>query len=134
MFFLLGLRDEESAQFGFRCARAGAKLDPAIAQQIERGDALRDARGVIDVGRRLDDAVTDANVLGALADRGQKYFGRRRVRVFFEEVMLGGPDVVVSALIGQDRLFQRILEQRVLGIADPGPGELMFVKTAKFHE
>ena len=85
-------------------------------------------------GRRLHDAVADANVLGALAHRGKKYFGRRGVRIFFQEVMLGGPDVVVSALIGQDGLFERVLEQRVLGIASPGTGELMFVKTAKFHE
>ena len=48
--------------------------------------------------------------------------------------MLGGPHVVVSVLIGKDRLFERVLEQRVLGIAGPGTGELMFVKTAKFHE
>ena len=122
MSFLLGLRHVESAQFGLRSARAGAELDAAVAEQIERRDALRDARGMIDVGRRLDDAVTDANVLGALADRGQKYFGRRRVRVFFEEMMLGGPDIVVSALIGQARLFQRVLEQRVLGIRRPRAG------------
>ncbi len=113
----LRLRDQESAQFGFGCAGAGAEFDPAVAQQIERRDALGYARGVVDVGRRLHDAVADANVPGALAHRGEKYFGRRGVRVFFEEVMLGGPDVVVSALIGQNRLFQRILEQRVLGIA-----------------
>jgi hypothetical protein len=130
----LGLRDVESAQLGFRCARAGAKLDAAVAQQIERGNALGDARRVINIRRRLHDAVSDANVLGALAHRGEKHFGRRGVRVFFQEVMLGGPDIVVSALIGQDGLFQRVLEQRMLGIADPGPGELMFVKTAKFHE
>ena len=78
--------------------------------------------------------MADANVLGALAHRGEKDFGRRGVRVLFQEMMLGGPDVVVSALIGEDRLFERILEQRVLGIAGPGPGELMLVKTAKFHE
>ena len=134
MFFFSDLRDQESAQFRFGCAGAGAKLHAAIAQQIERGDALGDARGMIDVRRRLHDAVADANVLGALAHRGEKYFGRRGVRVFFQEMMLGGPNVIVSALIGQNGLFQRVLEQRVLGIAGPGPGELMFVKTAKFHE
>jgi hypothetical protein len=30
-------------------------------------------------------------------------------------------------------LLERILEQRVLGIGGPGPGELMLVETAKFH-
>jgi len=63
------LRDQESAQLGFGCACAGAELDSAIAQQIERCDALGDARGVIDVRRRLNDAMADPNVPGALADR-----------------------------------------------------------------
>jgi hypothetical protein len=54
--------------------------------------------------------------------------------VFFEEVMFGGPNVVVSALIGEHGLLESILEQRVLGIADPGPRELMFVEAAEFHE
>ncbi len=133
MFFFSACGTLKSAQFGFSGARAGAEFDAAVAQQIERGDPLGDASGVIDVGRRLHDAVADTYVLGALAHGGEKYFRRRGVRVFFQEMMLGGPDIVISALIGKNRLFQRVLQQRVLGIASPRPGELMFVKTAKFH-
>ncbi len=48
--------------------------------------------------------------------------------------MLSGPDIIVSAFIGQDRLFQSVLQQRVFGFASPGTRKLMFVKTAKFHE
>jgi hypothetical protein len=48
--------------------------------------------------------------------------------------MFGGPNVVVSALIGENGLLESILEQRVLGIAEPGPRELMLVEAAKFHE
>ena len=105
---------------------------PSLSK-IERGDALGDTGGVIDVRGCLHDAVTDANVLGALAHGGEKYFGRRGVRVFFEKMMLGGPDVIVSALVGQYGLFERILKQRVFGIAGPRPRELVFVETAKFH-
>ena len=54
--------------------------------------------------------------------------------VFFEEVMLGGPHIVVPALIGEHGLLESVLEKRVLGIADPRPRELMFVKAAEFHE
>jgi hypothetical protein len=54
--------------------------------------------------------------------------------VFFEEVMFGGPHIIVSALIGENGLLKSILEKRMLGIADPGPRELVFVEAAKFHE
>jgi hypothetical protein len=49
-------------------------------------------------------------------------------------MMFGGPNIVVSTLIGKHGLFKRILEEGVLGIADPGARELMFVKAAEFHE
>src|SRR5581483_10513276 len=131
--FLFGLRDVEAAEFRFRGARAGAELDAAVAQQIERGDAFGDARGMIDGGRSLDDAVSDADAFGALAYCGEKHFGGRGVRVFFEKVVLGGPDVVVAALIGEDSLFEGVSEERVFGIGGPGTGELVFVEAAKFH-
>src|ERR1700722_17640294 len=69
---LLGLGHQKSAQLGFSGARAGAEFDAAIANEIESRDALGYARGMIDVSRRLDDAMTVADVLGALADRSQK--------------------------------------------------------------
>jgi hypothetical protein len=71
---LLGLGHEKSAQLGFSSARAGAEFDAAVADEIERRDALGHARRMIDVRRRLDDAMADADVPGALADRGQKHF------------------------------------------------------------
>jgi hypothetical protein len=77
--------------------------------------------------------MADADVPGALADRGQKHFRGGRMGVFFQEVMFGGPNVVVSALIGKHSLLESILEKRMLGIANPGPWELMFVEAAEFH-
>jgi hypothetical protein len=56
------------------------------------------------------DAMTDPYVLGPLAACRKKYFRGRRVRVFFQEMMLSGPDVVVAAAIGQVYLFQRVLQ------------------------
>src|SRR5579862_8439754 len=47
--------------------------------------------------------------------------------------MLGGPDVVESAAVGQLDFVQRVLEQSVLGFLRPRPGKLMFVKPAKLH-
>jgi hypothetical protein len=40
------------------------------------------------IGGELEDAVTEPDVLGALACGGEKGFRRRRVRIFFEEMML----------------------------------------------
>src|SRR5678815_5938104 len=48
-------------------------------------------------------------------------------------MMLGGPDVIEPAAVGQLDLIERVLEQRVLGFPGPRPGKLMFVKPAKFH-
>src|SRR6185295_15605390 len=117
----------------FGRARADAVIYAAVANQIERGDALGDARRMVDVGRHLDDAVPDANVLGPLAAGCQKDLGRGGVCVFFEEMMLRGPDVIEPAAVGEFDFIERVLEQRMLGILRPRPGELMFVKPAKFH-
>ena len=46
---------------------AGAELDAAVGHEVERGDALGDAGRVVVAGQRGDDAVAEADVLGALA-------------------------------------------------------------------
>ena len=46
---------------------AGAEIDAAVGDQIERGDALRHARGMVEVRRKLHDAVAEADALRALA-------------------------------------------------------------------
>src|SRR6476620_9380776 len=48
-------------------------------------------------------------------------------------MMLGGPDVIEPAAVREFDFIERVLEQGMLGILGPGPGELMFVKPAKFH-
>src|SRR5215471_4250818 len=46
------------------------ELDPTVAQKVEHGDALCHADRVI--GGELEDAVTQADVLGALTGGGQE--------------------------------------------------------------
>src|SRR5262249_58179250 len=46
------------------------ELDPAVRQDVERSDALRDADGMVELVWEQDDAVADADALRALRDRG----------------------------------------------------------------
>jgi hypothetical protein len=89
---------------------------------------------VVDVGRHVDDAVSDARRFGPLATGGEENFGRGGVRVFFEEVMLGCPDVVVADAVGEFDLIECVLEELVLGVRRPGARELVFVEAAEFHD
>jgi len=131
--FLLGLRHVEAAELGFGCAGAGAEFDASVADQIERRDAFGDAGRVIDGGWRLDDAVPDAYVFGARRAGRQKHFRSRRMRVFFEKMMFGCPDVIVAAAIAQLYLLERVLDDGVIGFRVPGARKLVFEETAKFH-
>ena len=54
--------DAEPAELHLRAALAGAELDPAVGDQVERGDALRDPCRVVDRRRDLDDAVAEPDV------------------------------------------------------------------------
>src|SRR5207245_7029738 len=61
------------------------QLDAAAREKIERGDALGHPDRV--VGGQLDDAVAEPDTLRPLAGRAQEDIGRRRVRVFLEDVV-----------------------------------------------
>ena len=50
---------------------AHAELDPAVAEQIQGRDALGHAGRV--VGGQLDDAVAEADILGALAGGAEEH-------------------------------------------------------------
>ena len=122
----------EGVQLGDAAALADAELDPAVAQQVERADPLGDPRRV--VGRQLHDAVAEADVLGALAGRGEEHLGRRRVAVLLEEVVLDLPGVVVAEPVGQLDLVERVVEQRVLVVAAPRLGQLQLVEDPELHD
>ena len=93
-----------------------------VGDQVERGDALGDARRMVVARRRQHDAVADADVLGARGAGGEEDLGRRGVRVLLEEVVLDLPDVVDAEPVGQLDLGERVLEQPVLGAAVHGRG------------
>jgi hypothetical protein len=62
----------ERRQFGDGGALAHPELAAAAAEEIEHGHALGDAGGMI--GGELQDAVAEADPLGALAGGGEKGF------------------------------------------------------------
>ena len=62
----------ERLELGDGGALAHAELAAPVAQQIEHGDALGDAGGM--VGGELEDAVTEPNALRALASSGEEGF------------------------------------------------------------
>ena len=62
----------EGLQFGDRGALSHAELAASIAQQIEHGHPLGDPGRM--VGGELKDAVTEPDILGALAGGGEEKF------------------------------------------------------------
>ena len=118
-------------QLGHARALADAQLDPAVADQVERGDPLGDARRV--VRGELHDAVAEADVLGALAGRGEEHLRRRGVRVLLEEVVLDLPRVVVAEPVRQLDLVERVLDQVVLAVGGPRPRQLVLVEDPELH-
>ena len=110
---------------------AHAELAAAVAQEVEHGDALGDARGM--VGGELQDAVTQPDVLRALAGGAEEGLRRGTVRVLLEEVVLHHPGVVVAEPVGELHLGQGILIELVVAAGLPRPRQLQLIEDAKFH-
>jgi hypothetical protein len=72
--------------------------------------------------------LTQSNVLGALARRGQEHLRGGRVTVLLEEVVLGEPHSREAGLVGRLHLVQAVLEQLVLIVLRPGPGKRELVE------
>ena len=125
--------DIEAAELHQGGALAGAEFDAAVGDEIERGDALGDARRVIVFRRHQADAVAEADVLGALRAGGEEYLRRGGVRIFLEEMMLDFPGVVDAELVGEFDLLERLLEQPMLVALVPRPRQLMLVENAELH-
>ena len=125
--------DPEPAEFRERRRFTGAELDAALRDQVERGDALGDARRVVVLRRHQHDAVPQPDVLRALRTRGQEDLGRRGVRVLLEEVVLHLPRVVDAELVGELDLVERILEQLQLVAVVPGARQLVRVEDSELH-
>src|SRR5205807_9818027 len=126
-------RDHKTAELRFRRGLASAELDASVGHQVEGVDALDDARRMVEVERDLDDAVAEADAVGALRRGGEKDLGRRGVAVLLEEVVLDLPDAVHASLVGQLHLLEGALEELVLGVGAPRAGELVLVEQAELH-
>ena len=128
-FFLGG--DAETAELEPRGAFADAEIDPAVGDDVERGETFGSTRGVIVVGDHLADAVAEANGFGARRCGSQKDLGRRRMRIFFEEVMFDLPGVVEAEPVRQFDLRKRLMKEITLVAFVPGPRQLEFVEHLK---
>src|SRR5437867_814029 len=130
---LLGGRDAEALELHARGGLAGAELDPPARDQVEHRDPLGDARRMIVAGRHEDDAVAEADGLGARGAGGQEDLGRRGVRVLLQEVVLDLPGVVDAEPVGQLHLRERLADEPRLAVLLPGPGALVLVEAAELH-
>src|SRR5258705_8951277 len=55
------------------------------------------------------------------------------MRIFFQEMMLDHPGIVVAQPVGSLELRQRVLVKPVLVAFLPRPGQLQLIKDAEFH-
>ena len=96
-------------------------------------ERFRDADRMVERGRELNDAMTQADALGALARGGEEDLGSAGVRVLLKEVVLDLPDVVEAETVGDLDLLQRVVEQLLLGALVPGARELVLVEQPESH-
>src|SRR5215813_2857461 len=115
-----------------RGALAHAEFAAAPAEQIEHRDALGDARRV--VGGELKDAMAEPDLFRPLTSCREKRFWRRRVGIFFQEMVLHDPRVVVAEPVGGLELRQCILLKPELVAFLPWTWQLQLIKDAEFHD
>ena len=130
--FCLG-GDVEAVQFQAGGTLADAEVDPTVRDQVERGDPLGGAGGMVVVRDHLADAVAEPDPLRAGRGSGEEDLGRRGVRVLVEEVVLDLPRVVEPEPVGEFHLIERVAQEFVLVVGSPGLRELMFVEDAELH-
>ena len=121
----------EGFELGDARTLAHAEFDAAAAHQVEGRDPLGDTGGV--GGGQLHDAVREADLLGALARRGEKDLGGRRVRILLEEVVLDLPGKVVAEPVGELDLVERVLVELELAFRRPRARQLQLVEYAELH-
>src|SRR5581483_7152458 len=125
--------DAEALQLCEGGRLAGAPVHAAVRDEIERGDALGHARGMVVAGRHEDDAVAEPDAPRPLRGGRQEDLGRRRVRVLLEEVMLDFPRGIDAEAISELDLVERVLEEAPLAVRSPRPWKLVLVEDAESH-
>ncbi len=76
----------------------------------------------------------EPNLPGALTGRGQENFGRRRMRVLLEKVVLHFPHVVDAEPVREFDLIESILEELQLRALLPWTRQLMLIKGSQLHK
>ncbi len=125
--------DLEACELHVARRLARAELDAPVGHEVERRDPLGDAGGMVVTGQRGDDAVPQADVLGALARGGEEHLGRGRVAVLLEEVVLDLPHRVEPESVRELDLLERLLDDAVLRVRVPRSRELVLVEDAELH-
>ena len=114
----LGIRvgdvDPEQTHLLLRRPSPCADIEPAAGEQVEHGQSLGDADGVIELERHQYAAVADPDPLRAGRDERQEDLRRGHVRVPRERVMLDSPDRVEAHLFREHRLIDAIVEDTLL--------------------
>src|SRR5580704_18918428 len=123
----------EGVQFGEAGGLAGTELGAPIAHQVQRRDALGDARRMVIVGRQQADSRSEADTFGALAAGGKEALAGRGVRVLFEEVMLDLPQVVDSDAVAKLDLLEPIVPNVVFRVGVPRLWKLKPSHESGFH-
>jgi hypothetical protein len=114
--------DAEALELGAARGLAGAELDAAVGDEVERRDGLGDARGVLVAGRQREGSRGRAGCARCAATprRGRRPSGR--VRVLLEEVVLDLPDRVEAHAVGDLDLLERVASSRCSASPPQGRG------------
>ena len=126
-------RHAEAFHLHARRALAGAPVHPAVADEVERGDALGDTGGMVVGRRREHHSVAEADPPGVARAGRQEHFRRGGVRILLQEVVLVLPHIVEAQPVGEFHLLQGLVEQVVVRLLFPASRQLVFVKQSEFH-
>src|SRR5207249_4989119 len=116
----LAVGDAEALELGRGGAAAGAELEAALGEVVEHGDALGDARRVVDGRGQVPERRADVDARGARGDEGQHDLRGGEVRVLLEEVVLDRPDVLEAVAVRGLGQLDLAEEARVRGAAGVG--------------
>ena len=123
----------EAAELGPGGRAAGADMQAAARQDVERRRPLGDLDRMVELGHADHDAVADLDVLGQHGAGGEEQLGRRAVRIFLEEVVLDGPHMIEAQLVGQLHLLEAVVVDGPLFLRRPRTRNGNLVEQAELH-
>ena len=123
----------EPAELGPRARSSGAQFQAAARDDVEGGGPLGDPDRVVHLGHAHHRAVAHPDALGLRGDRGQEDLGSGTVRIFLQEVVLHGPDVVEPQLVGHPALFERVVVRQPLVDPAERPRHRQLVEDPELH-